>query len=361
MSSDLPVYDSETTLILLMALRKISTLCKLAIQNLKYPNDTPIVAIQRASQRDQRVVFSTLAEVASKRNPFEGLLTPVTFVVGHTVSSRKTNLKVWCSSTAKKLPSKLFLVGAGPGDPSLLSLKALRLVREADVVICDSLVLKPMSSLRDDMIVRPKKQSEVNALIRHYLSLNKSVVRLKTGDPCMYGRVSAELESVTKDTVYAVPGISTAMVASLYANILTTVRNIANRVVILSGVISGGRSGSSRVPMYNSKTTIVLMMCVRKIREFTQKMIENLNYPSDLGVAVVHKMSLKDQLVIHSDLCNIADAIRDQNMSSPAVFVIGHVTESRFGAGVGLYNSGCKNIVQNEGDETKMVLMSSSG
>ena len=118
-------------------------------------------------------------------NPFRELSTPVTFVVGRTVSQRRTNLKIW-NSTTQKLPNKLFLVGAGPGDPSLLSLKALRLVRQADVVICDSLVLKPMSTLRDDMIVRPKKQSDVNDLIRHYLSLNKSVVRLKTGDPCVY-------------------------------------------------------------------------------------------------------------------------------------------------------------------------------
>ena len=168
-----------------MALRKISTLCKLAIDTLNYPDDTPIVAIQRASQKDQRVVFSTLSQVVSE-NPFRELSTPVTFVVGRTVSRRRTNLKVWHSNTTQKLPNKLFLVGAGPGDPSLLSLKALRLVRQADVVICDSLVLKPMSTLRDDMIVRPKKQSDVNDLIRHYLSLNKSVVRLKTGDPCVY-------------------------------------------------------------------------------------------------------------------------------------------------------------------------------
>ena len=367
-----------------MALRKISTLCKLAIDTLNYPDDTPIVAIQRASQKDQRVVFSTLSQVVSE-NPFRELSTPVTFVVGRTVSRRRTNLKIW-NSTTTKLPNKLFLVGAGPGDPSLLSLKALRLVRQADVVICDSLVLKPMSTLRDDMIVRPKKQSDVNDLIRHYLSLNKSVVRLKTGDPCVYvgvlcireyhstqtrnqnryGRVSAELEAVDKDTtVYAVPGISTAMVASLYANILTTVRNVANRVVILSGVISGGRTGSSRIPSYNSKTTIVLMMCVRKIREFTERMVKTLGYPSDLGVAVVHKMSLEDQVVIHSDLENIADAILDRKMSSPAVFVIGHVTESRFGAGVGVYSNnvgGCKKnkegVVMESSDETKMVVVS---
>mgnify|MGYP002838121933 FL=1 len=382
MSSDLPEYDSETTLILLMALRKISTLCKLAMETLKYPSDTPIVAIQRASQKDQRVVFSTLSKVVSE-NPFRELSTPVTFVVGRTVSQRRTNLKVWQHSTTTTqniLPNKLFLVGAGPGDPSLLSLKALRLVRRADVVICDSLVLKPMSTLRDDMIVRPKKQSDVNDLIRHYLSLNKSVVRLKTGDPCVYvgvvgirsrstqtqtyhnnryGRVSAELEAVDKDTtVYAVPGISTAMVASLYSNILTTVRNVANRVVILSGVISGGRTGSSRIPSYNSKTTIVLMMCVRKIREFTQRMVEQLGYPSDLGVAVVHKMSLEDQVVIHSDLENIADAIRDRKMSSPAVFVIGHVTETRFGAGVGVYSSRFEKEEMESSDETKMVVVS---
>ena len=182
-----------------------------------------------------------------------------------------------------------------------------------------------------------------------------------------YGRVSAELEAVDKDTtVYAVPGISTAIVASLYANILTTVRNVANHVVILSGVISGGRTGSSRIPSYNSKTTIVLMMCVRKIREFTQRMVEQLGYPSDLGVAVVHKMSLEDQVVIHSDLENIADAILDRKMSSPAVFVIGHVTESRFGAGVGVYSScvgGFKKkkeegVVMESSDETKMVVVS---
>ena len=182
-----------------------------------------------------------------------------------------------------------------------------------------------------------------------------------------YGRVSAEVEAVDKDTtVYAVPGISTAMVASLYANILTTVRNVANRVVILSGVISGGRTGSSRIPSYNSKTTIVLMMCVRKIREFTERMVKTLGYPSDLGVAVVHKMSLEDQLVIHSDLENIADAILDRKMSSPAVFVIGHVTESRFGAGVGVYSSGSvggfkkkeEGVVMESSDETKMVVVS---
>jgi siroheme synthase len=119
-----------------------------------------------------------------------------------------------------------------------------------------------------------------------------------------------------------------------YANILTTVRNVANRVVILSGVISGGRTGSSRLPSYNSKTTLVLMMCVRKIREFTNKMMKDLGYPSDLGVAVVHKMSLHDQIVLRSDVENIADVVRDQEMSSPAVFVIGNVTKDRFGNGV---------------------------
>ena len=105
-------------------------------------------------------------------------------------------------------------------------------------------------------------------------------------------------------------------------------------------------------------TTIVLMMCVRKIREFTQRMVEQLGYPSDLGVAVVHKMSLEDQVVIHSDLENIADAIRDRKMSSPAVFVIGHVTETRFGAGVGVYSSRFEKEEMESSDETKMVVVS---
>jgi len=231
MSSDLPKYDSETTLVLLMALRKITTLCKLAIKNLNYPADTPIVAIQRASQKDQRVIFSTL----SNPSRFNDLETPVTFVVGRTVSKRKTNLVVWRGQDDDRtLPNSLFLVGAGPGDPSLLSLKALNLVRRADVVICDSLVWKPMNKLRDDMIVRPKKQSDVNDLIRHYLNLGKSVVRLKTGDPSMYGRVSAEMEAVsTSDTVYAVPGISTAMIASLYVFVFN-VRSSARLTYLLT-------------------------------------------------------------------------------------------------------------------------------
>jgi len=369
-AKNIPAYDPQTTLVLLMAVRKIDVIASAMMNNFGYPSNYPVCVVQDASSKVNRKspIFSNLSKIANVVNdPLDPVRTPATFIFGWACAekNRVANLNVWTgietsaprsiivddtkmetkggvsssSSSSSEdeeeenddlppstLPKELFLVGAGPGDPKLMTLRAQRLLLHADVVICDRLIYDSMRDFlgRTDIIRRPKKQAEVNSMIETELKRGKSVVRLKTGDPAIFGRTALEAGHFTRQgrRVHIVPGISSALAAPLCAGVLTTMRGVANRIVIMTANLAKGRDATN-VPPYEPNTTLVLLMGVRKIRGFCERLIRDHGYPSDLGACVVQEASTTKQRVVFSCVSKIADASSD--IRSPAVFAFGRV------------------------------------
>ena len=231
-----------------------------------------------------------------------------------------------------KLPAGLYLVGAGPGDPQLMTLRACELVRRADVVICDRLVYGALKTSlgREDIIRRPEHQHEVNAMVEAALARGRSVVRLKAGDPCVFGRMALEAGHFTSrgHRVHVVPGISSALAAPLYAGVITTMRGIADRVVVMTGTRASALT-TTNIPSYDSKTTYVLLMSVKRIGSLTRQMVER-GFPPNFPACVVQNVSTAS-VCRHSDITHIEAVVNDPEkpIRTPAVFVLGWVCKHR--------------------------------
>eukprot|EP00939_MAST-03C_sp_MAST-3C-sp1_P001398 g1398.t1 len=393
-SSNIPQYDPQTTLIVLMAVKKIAKITDIMKTTLLYPGNCPVCVVQDASSTSKRV-FSDVDNIARIVNdPENPIRTPATFIFGRVCGKdrRISGLSVWTDSvpctpssslyltstpslrptgafpttttkrptfeskgaassgdeedsdddavgpqTTKALPNDLFLVGAGPGDPSLMTVRARDVLSRADTIICDRLVFDTMSEFlgksRDasTLIPRPKKQSDVNAIIERELAQNRSVARLKTGDPAIYGRVALEAGYFIERgrRVHVVPGVSSALAAPLYAGVLTTMRGVANRVVVMTGSLAKGKDSTANVPNYDASTTLVLLMGVRKIETFARRLVESFDYPPDLSACVIQEASTARERVVFGTVGNIFNASRKAGVKSPAVFVFGEVCKYR--------------------------------
>ena len=175
------------------------------------------------------------------------------------------------------MSGKVYLVGAGPGDPELLTLKALRVLRQADVILHDDLVTASVLELalpgtRLTNVGKrcgPKKisQEEINTMLIDYARIGLEVVRLKGGDPLLFGRAGEELEALRRAGVRfeIVPGVTAAVAAAAAAEIPLTHRDLASALVFLTGHPAGGKAAGERPPLDGSRgkppnSTVVVYM-----------------------------------------------------------------------------------------------------
>eukprot|EP00121_Abeoforma_whisleri_P010198 Awhi_evm1s9398 len=229
------------------------------------------------------------------------------------------------------------LVGAGPGDPDLLTIKAYKALMEADLVVTDYLVPQ------DLLDVIPKK-TQIKTAVKQQgrskqgqidimnwcldgLKENKNVVRLKNGDPFLYGRGREEQEFFLEHGFIAsvIPGISSSLAAPVVSNIPVTHRGTADQVLICTG--HGKDDTYPLFPPYNPKRTLILLMSVTRIEELVNTLIEKQGYPADIGVSIIERASFPDQRLTHASLENIAAIAKERGVKAPANIVIGSVTE----------------------------------
>lgn len=242
------------------------------------------------------------------------------------------------ASPAGSLPrGKVWLVGAGPGDPDLLTLKAYRLLRTAQVVAYDKLVTREILAIAPgtaELICVGRRAGEVldraapldPQVIERALE-GKDVIRLKGGDPLVFGRGGEETEGLARAGVAfeIVPGISAAMAAAAAANIPLTHRDCSSSVTLATGHFSG--HASSLAGGLRSET-VVFYMAVARIDELCADLIES-GRSRDTPAAVVSRATLLGGRVLVGTLDDLSARVRDAHLEAPAVLLVGEVVARR--------------------------------
>lgn len=242
-------------------------------------------------------------------------------------------------------PGTVYLVGAGPGDPDLLTLRAARLIMAAKVIVHDGLVdpailamahpAARMISVAKSRARHTMKQEDINALLVAEALAGRNVVRLKGGDPFVFGRGGEEAEACRAAgvSVEVVPGISAAMGAAAAAQIPLTHRDSASIVTFVAGQCKGlteqnwsGLAGKGR--------TLVIYMGVATAEAISEKLIADGLAP-DVPIAVIENATRPDMRVLRSALAGLAALVAQEKVKSPALIVIGEVaaaTKNELGA-----------------------------
>ena len=232
---------------------------------------------------------------------------------------------------------KVYLVGAGPGDPDLITVKGLRLLQSADTVIHDRLIptgLLDYCQANTEIIDVGKypdhyriSQTEINELIVAHALRGKIVVRLKGGDPFVFGRGTEELEACVHNEIpcEVVPGISSCIAAASAAGIPVTSRGIARSFVVITGQTAPGLGKYSvEFDALKKIDTVVVLMGRKNMRQLVDGLLAAGKSP-DTPVACIERATCPDQLVVASTLDRIVEQVELLKMSSPMVTIIGEV------------------------------------
>jgi len=239
-------------------------------------------------------------------------------------------------------PGTVYLVGAGPGDPELVTLKARRLLEKADVILYDFLAPHEMLNWarpETEFIYVGKQggshtlpQEKINRLMVEAAREGKNVVRLKGGDPFIFGRGGEEAEVLADAGVpfELVPGISSAVSAPLYAGIPLTHRSCTSSVVFLTGHEAADKE-CTRVPWENvakAGHTIVILMGVKNIRPNMQCLLDAGMDPNT-PVGIIRWGTRPDQRTMTGTVATIADKVERGGFKAPAIIVVGEVVKYR--------------------------------
>lgn len=240
------------------------------------------------------------------------------------------------------MTGKVYLVGAGPGDPGLITVRGLELLRKADVVMYDALSNPDLlKECRPDaeLIDAGKRardhhlsQWQTNELLVKYAEEGKTVVRLKGGDPFLFGRGAEEAEELRKAgaEVHAVPGVTSAISVPELAGIPVTHRDHASMVTFITGHEKDGRTGD-RVDwrkLAEGHGTLVILMGLGNAERISSELIAGGMSP-DTPAAVLCSGSTARQQVETTTVSGLAKTIAEKNMEPPGIMVIGSVASVR--------------------------------
>lgn len=234
---------------------------------------------------------------------------------------------------------KVYLVGAGPGDPELLTLKALRLIQTADVVVFDRLVsedildLIPERAARVDVGKRPNDhpvpQPDINRLLARLAEKGNMVVRLKGGDPFMFGRGGEELVDLAAAgfPVEVIPGVTSAQGCAASAGIPLTHRGYASGVRFITGHCRANQNlDFDWKGLADTDTTLVIYMGHSNIGEIAHQLIEH-GMPADMPVMAINNGTRATERRVVTTLRNVKVAVRQQQYEGPVLFIVGRVVD----------------------------------
>ncbi|MFL6444458.1 MAG: uroporphyrinogen-III C-methyltransferase [Candidatus Sulfotelmatobacter sp.] len=228
---------------------------------------------------------------------------------------------------------KVYLVGAGPGDPDLLTVKALRLLRTADAVLYDDLVsreilnlVSPSAQIHNVGKRCGKKniqQAEINFLMITLAESGQQVVRLKSGDPMIFGRAGEEIESLRHAGISyeIVPGVTSALGAAAAAEIPLTHRRMSSAVVFLTAHQASGREAAEWSRLASSGSTLVIYMPGRDYTSLSAK-LRAAQLPGDTPCAVISRASTSQQQAHRTTIAELPNA---PHLDSPTLLVVGDV------------------------------------
>jgi uroporphyrin-III C-methyltransferase len=235
----------------------------------------------------------------------------------------------------------VYLVGAGPGDPGLLTIKARDLLAKCDVVIYDNLVnpelLRHVRASAERIYVgkvgggRQTPQDEINRLLVAHALKGQRIVRLKGGDPFLFGRGGEEAEALTALGIRfeVVPGVSSALAVPAYAGIPLTHRGVASSVAVVTGARqSDGAHTFEALANLSAVDTLVVLMGVAHLREIAGDLME-AGRPPETPAAVIRWGTYEGQQTVVGTLATISDEAERSGMRAPAVIIVGEVVRLR--------------------------------
>lgn len=233
---------------------------------------------------------------------------------------------------------RVYLVGAGPGDPELLTLRAVRLLQQAEVVVYDHLVSSAVLDfvpITAERIYAGKRRNEhtmrqeqINALLVNLAKEGKQVVRLKGGDPFIFGRGGEELQTLAAHGVVfeVVPGVTAASGVSSYAGIPLTHRDYAQSCLFVTGHLKDGTADLDWPSLVRLRQTVVIYMGLGGLPEICRQMMAH-GAASTLPVAVVQDGTIITQKVVAGTLSDISDLVVQEGLTSPCLIIVGEVVK----------------------------------
>ena len=238
------------------------------------------------------------------------------------------------------MTGKVFIVGAGPGDPKLITLKAVEAIKSADVVMYDRLVSKKIISMIPKKSVKMyvgrdvgddyKHQDTTNDMMVKYAKKNKKVVRLKGGDPFIFGRGGEEAEFLRKHSVRyeIIPGITSGIGSAEYSGIPLTHRDYASSVVFVTGHEDAKKKEEvvEWKKLAKAVDTIVIMMGLSRIEIISKKLISG-GLDKMTPVAVIQNGTTDEHKMIKGTLLNISKKVSQAKIQSPAIIIVGKVVK----------------------------------
>lgn len=281
-------------------------------------NNSSSITSQPVNEQDaQKISLAPVAENA--------------FTTHHDNSSQKN------TETKPLQPvGEVYIVGAGPGDPELLTFKALRLMQQADIVFYDALVSPQVLDLcrRDaDKVFVGKKRSNhavaqlgINELLVNAAKKGRRVVRLKGGDPFIFGRGGEEIESLRAHGIpyQVVPGITAANAAASYAGIPLTHRDHSQSVRFVTGFLKAGAPNENFKNFLNTDETVVFYMGLHSLARLTEGLIE-AGRDGDTPIAIVSNASMPNQQVLTGTIATITALQEQAQLPTPALLIMGDV------------------------------------
>lgn len=283
-------------------------------------------------------VAARLSNLLSRRRFWETVFDgPIgSLAIAGEIPAAEERMQQLLDDSAPQQTGEAWLVGAGPGDPGLLTVRALQIMQTADIIVHDRLVSEEVLNLarRDaDRIsvgktpgCRLNSQDEINALLIKLVSAGSRVCRLKGGDPFIFGRGGEEAEALRKAGLpfQVVPGITAAAGCAAYSGIPLTHRDLSQSVVFVTAHGSDSVDNLDWKALARERQTLAFYMAVRRFDELMNNLIDN-GRSADTPVAIIEKGTLPEQRVIRGTLGQLTLLAAAHRVEAPAMLIVGEV------------------------------------